>query len=103
VLHAAGVRVVSVAESVPGASDKTVLAYAVTHGLWVLAFDRDCGELVFAREAAPPPAIVYVRQGPQPAEAFGADVLAVLEDPTFALGHLVVLSGRRLRRRALPV
>ncbi len=102
VLRAAGVQVMSVAESMPRASDKAVLAHAVANSLWMLTFDRDYGELVFAREAAAPPAILYVRQGPQAAEAFGADVLALLNDPAFALGHLVVLSGRRLRWRALP-
>jgi predicted nuclease of predicted toxin-antitoxin system len=102
VLRNAGVRVVSVAESMPRASDKAVLAHAVKHALWILTFDRDYGEPVFAREAAPPPAILYVRQGPRPAIDFGQDILALLDDPTFALGHLVVVSGRRLRRRALP-
>jgi hypothetical protein len=100
VLRNAGVRVVSVSESMPRASDKAVLAHAVQHALWI--FDRDYGELVFARAAAPPPAILYVRQGPRPAVDFGQDILALLDDPTFGLGHLVVVSGRRLRRRALP-
>ena len=102
VLRDAGVTVVSVAETMPSASDRVVLAHAVQHGLWVLTFDRDYGELVFARKAETPLAIVFVRQSPQPAEAFGRDVLAVLDDADFALGHLVVLSGKRLRRRALP-
>jgi predicted nuclease of predicted toxin-antitoxin system len=101
-LRRAGVTVVSVAETMPRASDRAVLAYAVQHQLWVLTFDRDYGELVFAREAAAPPAIVFVRQAPQPAAGFGHDVLAVLDDADFASGHLVVLSGNRLRRRALP-
>jgi predicted nuclease of predicted toxin-antitoxin system len=100
-LRTAGVTVVSVAETMPRASDRAV-PYAVQNGLWVLTFDRDYGELVFAREAAAPPAIVFVRQGPQPADAFGRDVLALLDNADFALGHLVVLAGNRLRRRALP-
>lgn len=98
----AGVQVESVAESMPAASDREVLAYAAQHGLWVLTFDRDYGELVFARAAAAPLAILYVRQAPRPAVAFGEDILALLDDSAFAAGHLVVLSGRGLRRRALP-
>ena len=101
-LRNAGVQVVSVAESMPAANDREVLAHDVQHGLWVLTFDRDYGELVFARAAAAPLAILYVRQAPRPAAAFGEDILALLDDSAFAAGHLVVLSGRGLRRRALP-
>jgi hypothetical protein len=101
-LRGAGVEVVSVVETMRAASDREVLAHAVQHGLWVLTFDRDYGELVFAREAAAPAAILFVRQDPRLAAAFGEDILAVLEDSAFAEGHLVVLSQRSLRRRALP-
>lgn len=101
-LRDAGVQVVSVAEQMPAASDRDVLAHAVQHGLWVLTFDRDYGELVFAHAAAAPAAILYVRQGPRPPAAFGEDVLALLDDAAFAAGHLVVMSGRSVRRRLLP-
>lgn len=93
VLRDAGVSVVSVAEVMPSASDRAVLAYAREHALWVLTFDRDYGELVFAREVAPPPGIVFVRQSPQPAEAFGRAVLALLSDP--ATGPIARASARR--------
>jgi len=41
------------------------------HGLWVLTFDRGYGELVFARAVPAPPAIVFLRQGPQAVAEFG--------------------------------
>lgn len=101
-LRTAGVDVESVADIMPGASDTRVLAHAAQSGRWIVTFDRDYGELVFARKVTPPPAIVYLRQGsyaPQwPAEA----VLSVLAQPAFAAGHLVVVDGRSLRRRPLP-
>jgi predicted nuclease of predicted toxin-antitoxin system len=101
-LRAAGVDVESVAESMPMASDTAVLAYAASNGRWIVTFDRDYGELVFARKVAPPPAIVYLRQGAYaptwPAEA----VLAALAQAAFVEGHLVVIDGRSLRRRPLP-
>lgn len=102
VLREAGVSVAWVAELMPRASDRDVLAYAHTHALWVLTFDRDYGELVFARQVAAPPAILFVRQQPQPADALGHAILAVLRDASFIQGHLVVVDGRRLRRRPLP-
>ena len=101
-LRAAGLDVESVAERMPGATDVAVLTYAAQSGRWIVTFDRDYGELVFARKVPPPPAIVYLRQGAYaptwPAEA----VLAVLAEADFAAGHLVVVQDRTLRRRPLP-
>jgi predicted nuclease of predicted toxin-antitoxin system len=101
-LRAAGVAVESVAERMPAASDTQVLAHAAQHGLWLVTFDRDYGELVFARAAACPPAIVYLRQGTySPAWAAEA-VLSLLAQPDFVAGHLVVVAGAAVRRRPLP-
>jgi predicted nuclease of predicted toxin-antitoxin system len=101
-LRAAGVLVDSVAERMPRAADTVVLAHAAAAGAWLVTFDRDDGELVFARRAPPPPAILYLRQGvylPEwPAEA----VLSALAQEAFVSGHLVVITGRSMRRRLLP-
>jgi predicted nuclease of predicted toxin-antitoxin system len=101
-LRAAGVSVEAVVERMPAASDAAVLAYTASNGLWLVTFDRDYGELVFASKAPPPPAIVFLRQGvfapAWPAEA----VLAMMAKPEFVVGHLVVVSGTSIRRRALP-
>ncbi len=102
VLRAAGVDVTSVTESMASSTDRRVLAHARSHGLWLLTMDRDYGELVFAREARPPPAIVYLRQGPETPTELGATVLALLSDADFVRGHLVVVRGRTVRRRPLP-
>lgn len=101
-LRQAGADVEAVAELMPGATDTQVLLHAAASARWVLTFDRDYGELVFARTVPPPPAIVYLRQGAYapawPAEA----VLALLAQPDFVAGHLVVVNGRAVRRRPLP-
>ncbi len=98
-----GVQVQSVSELMPAASDREVIAHAVAHDYWVLTFDRDYGELVFGRAVAAPLSIVYVRQQPRRPQELAQDVLALLSRADFALGHLVVMSERRMRRRALPV
>lgn len=101
-LRAAGVSIQAVSELMPAASDAKVLAYAATNGLWLVTFDRDYGELVFAHKAPPPPAIIFLRQGAfapaWPAEA----VLAMLAQPDFVAGHLVVVASGSVRRRPLP-
>jgi len=62
------------------ASDCSVRQHAHVNGLCLLTFDRDYSELVFARAASPPPANVYLRQGPQPMTSFVATVLTLLAD-----------------------
>ena len=101
-LRAAGIEVESVAESMPSAPDTAVLARAVASGAWLVTFDRDYGELVFARKAAAPVAIVYLRQGAYPPAWPAEAVLAALKQPDFVTGYLVVVTGRSMRRRALP-
>lgn len=101
-LRERGIEIESVMESMRGATDTVVLAHSCAHGQWLLTFDRDYGELVFANAAPAPPAIVYLRQGPYPPEQLAAMVQALLQDAEFVVGHLVVVSGRSLRRRPLP-
>jgi predicted nuclease of predicted toxin-antitoxin system len=101
-LRKQGLVVHAVGELMARASDSAVLKYAHDNGLWLLTFDRDYGELVFAREAPPPPAIVYLRQDPYPLDRLAATVLALLTDADVLKGHLVVVDGRRIRRRPLP-
>lgn len=101
-LRAAGIDTDAVAEVMPGASDAQVLSYAAAQRRWVLTFDRDYGELVFARSVPPPPAIVYLRQGAYPPDWPAQVVLDLLARAEWVSGHLVVVSGRALRRRALP-
>jgi predicted nuclease of predicted toxin-antitoxin system len=101
-LRAAGTEVESVGESMPSASDVAVLAHAAANALWLVTFDRDYGELVFARKSPVPPAIVYLRQGPYPPSWPAEAVLAAIGRADFVVGHMVVMSGSTLRRRALP-
>lgn len=60
-LRAAGFDVVSVTEYRPGISDTEVLNLAVAQARWLITFDRDYGELVFAQQQAHPIALLYLR------------------------------------------
>ncbi|MBS0305078.1 MAG: DUF5615 family PIN-like protein [Proteobacteria bacterium] len=102
-LRAAGLDIQAVAERMPGASDAEVLRHAAAQGRWVLTFDRDYGELVFARSVPPPPAIVYLRQGAYAPDWPARVVLDLLLRVDWVSGHLVVVDGRSVRRRALPL
>ena len=53
-----GYDVAAVAEGKGGLTDPEVLALAVTELRWIVTFDRDYGELIFARVLAAPPAVI---------------------------------------------
>ena len=99
-LRAAGLDVESVGERMPAASDLEVLQYAAQSSRWVLTFDRDYGELVFARRAPQPPTIIYLRQGRFPPDWPAQAVLGLVPQADWTQGHLVVVDGRTVRRRA---
>lgn len=101
-LRERGLDVQHVGQIMPIASDRVVLQYAHQQQRWLLTFDRDYGELVFARLAPPPPAILSLRQGPQSMADFAQAVMAVLPDVERLRGHLVVIKGRSVRLRPLP-
>lgn len=101
-LREQGIDVLAVQEIMPGASDESILKKACDTGRWLVTFDRDYGELVYSRRCPSPPAIVYLRQEPRPADAPADWVLGLLNDPAQALGQLVVISERTIRCRPLP-
>jgi len=101
-LRDTGLDILSIAESAPGSQDEEVLAKARREGRWLLTFDRDYGELVFKRHHAPPPAIIYIRQGPYPPVQAAEMVLELIRSPKSVEGFFVVLSGTTVRLRALP-
>lgn len=101
-LRQAGVDVEAVVEIMPRASDTQVLQHAAASGRWLVTFDRDYGELVFARAVPAPAAIIFLRQGAYSPSWAAGPVLELLGRADFVAGHLVVVNGRSVRRRALP-
>ncbi len=59
-LRSSGVDVFSVSEQLPGASDESVLAVACAQARWLVTFDNDYGELLFARRLPAPPAVLLL-------------------------------------------
>lgn len=101
-LRSAGLDVEFVAETMPAVSDRAVLQHAAHTGRWILTFDRDYGELVFARLVTPPAAIVYLRQATVTMSEYADRVLALSANRKDIEGHLVVVEGSRVRLRPLP-
>ena len=97
-----GVDVMSVQEDMPGASDETILMRACETGRWLVTFDRDYGELVYSRACPSPPATLYIRQEPYPADRPAEWILSLLDNPADATGYMVVIGEQTTRRRPLP-
>jgi predicted nuclease of predicted toxin-antitoxin system len=87
----------------PSARDQDVMALARRERRWLITFDRDYGDLIFREGLAPPPAILYFRQGDYTLEHPADLVLALLSEPHLIENHLVVISSGSVRRKRFPV
>ncbi len=101
VLRASGHDVLFIAESHPGVDDTTVLALAREEGRWLVTFDRDYGELLFARNYAPPPAVILLRVKSYRPDEPAAWLEQLLLDQESLLGKFTVFTGDTLRTRPL--
>jgi predicted nuclease of predicted toxin-antitoxin system len=100
VLRAAGHDVLSIAESYSGVADTEVLSLARKDNRWLVTFDRDYGELLFARNLTPPPAVILLRvPSYRPDEP--AAWLELLLDQESLIDKFTVFTGKTLRSRPL--
>lgn len=101
-LRKLGHDVVAVAEVARGSADLDVLARAVREERWLVTFDRDYGELVFARRLPPPPAVILLRVASYRPIDPARWLQRLCAAPTKLTGCFAVFDGRSLRTRSLP-
>lgn len=101
VMRAAGHDVLAIAESHAGDSDADVLALARKEGCWLVTFDRDYGELLFARNHEPPPAVILLRVPSYRPDEPAAWLEYLLTEPESLIGRFTVFTGRTVRSRPL--
>ena len=101
VLRAAGVDVKSVIEFAAGITDETVLAMARAEQRWLVTFDRDYGELLFARRLAAPPALLLMREPHYLPSEPANWLLPLLASPAEIEGYFCVVLRDGLRKRPL--
>ena len=94
--------ILAVAESAESISDQQILSIAVAENRWILTFDRDYGELIFAREAPVPPAVIYLRLASYRPEEPGHLLIEMLESSSQFHGYFVVVEKDVWRKRPLP-
>ncbi|WP_297449130.1 DUF5615 family PIN-like protein [Ferrovum sp.] len=101
VLRAAGHDVLSIAESYSGVADTEVLSLARKDKRWLVTFDRDYGELLFARNLAPPPAVILLRVPSYRPDEPAAWLELLLLDQESLIDKFTVFTGKTLRSRPL--
>jgi predicted nuclease of predicted toxin-antitoxin system len=85
----------------PTASDRSLLATAVTEGRVMVTQDSDYTELVFALGCEAPPAMIYIRCSPAQQPQMADRVLQTITSPQLE-GHIAVITPTNTRFRALP-
>jgi predicted nuclease of predicted toxin-antitoxin system len=97
-----GYDVAVVAEGAGGLADPNVLSLAVAEKRWIVTFDRDYGELIFARGLAAPPAVVLFRMRSYRPDDPGRVLADLLDSGAEFDGHFVLVEEAGLRKRPLP-
>ena len=92
----------AVAEGSGGLIDREVLALAVAERRWIITFDRDYGELIFARGLPAPPAVILFRMRSYRPDTPGRLLASLLEAGNDFEGYFVVVDETGLRKRPLP-
>jgi predicted nuclease of predicted toxin-antitoxin system len=98
VLRAGGHDVAAVRSRTPGASDRVVLQQAIDESRVLITYDRDFGTLLFRNRIRPAPLVLFVRTSASP-DVDGDRILAALRH--VESGHIVVVDGEAVRKRAL--
>ncbi len=93
--------VLSIAESHAGDDDTNMLALAREKVRWPVTFDRDYGELLFARNLAPPPAVILLQVPSYRPDEPAAWLEHLLREPENLLGKFTVFTGKTVRSRPL--
>ena len=97
-----GYDVAAVFEGRGGLIDREVLALAEAEQRWIVTFDRDYGDLIFARGLAAPPAVILFRMRSYRPDAPGRLVAGLLKSGSELEGHFVIVDEAGLRKRLLP-
>ncbi len=83
-------------------TDHEVLAQALAERRWIVTFDRDYGELIFARGVAAPPAVILFRIKSYRPDGRGQFLVDLLDSGNELEGYFVIVDEVGLRKRQLP-
>ena len=100
-LKYSGHDVVRTALLTPRAGDPSILAWAVSEQRVLITYDSDFTDLIFRDKAAPPPAMIYIRN--EQIELVNlASRIATLVGSGLLLDHIHVVGESDIRHRKFP-
>jgi predicted nuclease of predicted toxin-antitoxin system len=103
VLRSLGFDVRAIIDERRGSADADVLELAAREQRLLLTFDKDFGELIYRRGAAPPAGVVFMRFAPSDPEEAATVLVGLLEIEGLQLeGSFTVVSRDLIRQRPLP-
>ena len=102
-LRKAGLDVLWIAETNPGACDDEVLRQCISGNRTLLTFDKDFGELAYRRRLPSHCGIVLFRITPQTPDEVAALAVAALGSRHSWAGCFSVVTRQRIRIRPLPL
>ena len=97
-----GCDVAGVADDGRSLADPEVLALEVAEKGWIVTFDRDYGELIFARGLTARPAVILFRMRSYRSDDPGWVLADLLDAGSEFEGHFVRVEEAGLRKRPLP-
>lgn len=99
-LREAGHNVISVSESLRGASDLDIIEKATSENLTILTFDKDYGEIIFKYNYKNPPAVIFFRfKGETPGQV-GQILINLLDDSNIDFNRkFSVIEKESIRQR----
>ncbi len=101
-LRALGWDILSISECSPGISDLQVIQLACEQARIIITFDADYGELIFHRNVAAPPAIIYLRFTPLSGEEGGKIIAELISQFGQAIvGYFCTVDRTMVRRRSI--
>jgi len=101
-LRGAGLNLLWIAETHPGATDEEVLGHCISTHRTLLTFDKDFGELAYRQGLPSDCGIILFRIVPRtPDEVAGLALKAICSQTSWA-GRFSVVSREKIRIRPLP-
>lgn len=101
-LRVRGYDVVAVKETMEGATDEEILAFAQAENRLVLTHDKDFGELAFRFGLPATSGVLLIRLSGSGPSVDAKHVVSVVESRSDWAGHFSVSHRGRLRMRPLP-
>ncbi len=99
-LRQAGHDVLSIAETVPGASDSQVLSAAIESQRLLLTLDRDYGDLIFRHGHPAPAGVVLFRLNAPRRQEDNRRMIEVLQHLDTYVGRFTTVTDTLIRSRA---